>query len=296
MEGKKKYQILIVILIVILSVIFTATAYTSYYKVMNYGDTQYESDYYKNLENNYNTLLSEYNNFYNNYNKTVTQYNELLLEYEDLKTDNNKITYVYKTEDAPSTLIKNGTIYWNFNKVDNSLSTWNVPVETYRYYINRNKPNDKIKLNNDGETITTWDLREYIQPEFFLNVTDSLTEGKTDKQFVNEVINLKNQLITYGSFLEGEYKWSMETLTEGQGNCGDTCILVGSLLMAGEEKMDYGLKISLWYCDANNMTNPETVNHVIIGVEYDNGEVNLIETTSDYLYLYGEIKGWEYEI
>ena len=62
-------------------------------------------------------------------------------------------------------------------------------------------------LNHDGTTISTYDLRDYIQPDFFTNVISTLTDGKNDREFVNEVINLKNQLVSYGTFLEsGIYK------------------------------------------------------------------------------------------
>jgi hypothetical protein len=103
-------------------------------------------------------------------------------------------------------------------------------------------------------------------------------------------------LISYGSLESGEYRWAMETLTEGQGNCGDTTILVTSLLKSGDERMNYGLDVSIWYCDAYNMSNPQVINHVIVGVEYPDGDYELIETTSDYYYSYDEIIGWKFEV
>ena len=115
------------------------------------------------------------------------------------------------------------------------------------------------------------DLTQYVQPDFFIDVVDDLSTGNTDREFVAEVVNLKNQLITYGSGLGDFYRLSIETLTEGRGMCGDTSILVASILKAGDSIENYGMVVSFWYCDSDNMANPQTVNHVIVGVEYADG-------------------------
>ena len=67
-------------------------------------------------------------------------------------------------------------------------------MESYRSIINYPKPtNDYLYLNHDGTTISTYDLRDYIQPDFFTNVISTLTDGRTDMEFVNEVINLRDE-------------------------------------------------------------------------------------------------------
>ena len=114
--------------------------------------------------------------------------------------------------------------------------------------------------------------------------------------FVDEVVNLKNQLITYSTGLEDDYKWSAETLTEGTGNCGDTSILVASLLKAGDEEENYGLTVHIWYCDSNHLKDPQEVNHAVVGVEYRTGTYEIIETTSDSYYTHDEIVGWKFEV
>ena len=226
----------------------------------------------------------------------VDDYNELQDEYDYLE-DNCGTTIVNADSNPPSTVIKNGTIYWNLYTLDYNIVTWSVPVESYRTYVTYPKPSyPYLYLDNDGETLTTYDIRDYIQPDFFDGVINTLTDGRTATQFVNEVVNLKNQLISYGSLESGEYRWVMETLTEGQGNCGDTTILVTSLLKSGDERMNYGLDVSIWYCDANHMDAPQEVNHVIVGVEYPDGDYALIETTSDYYYSYDEVIGWRFEV
>ena len=139
-------------------------------------------------------------------------------------------------------------------------------------------------------------LSNYVQPDFFVNVISTLTDGKTDSEFVAGVVNFKNQIVTYGSGLGDYYRWSAETLTEGRGQCGDTSILMASLLKAGENEAEYGLKVYFWYCDADHMTDPQDVNHVIVEVEYADESSEFIETTSYGYYSYDQIVGWPYEV
>jgi hypothetical protein len=252
---------------------------------------------YKSIEAGYSSKVEEYDDLHEDYYLLLDDYNDLQYDYQTLQDTCDDNTVVFADSNPPSTVIKDGTIYWNFYSRYYSVITWQVPVNTYRSYITSPKPkNDRLYLDLDGETIWTYDLRGYIQPEFFDKVIDTLTNGNTAYEFVREVVNLKNQLISYGGLESGEYRWSVETLTEGQGNCGDTSILVASLLKSGEEKMNYGLDISLWYCDVDNMYDPQKVNHVIIGVGYSDGSGELIETTSDAYYTYSQVSGWKYEI
>jgi len=60
--------------------------------------------------------------------------------------------------------------------------------------------------------------------------------------------------------------------------------------------MDYGLDVSIWYCDANHMTDPQEVNHVIVDVDFPDGTGLLIETTSDSYYTHEQVMGWEFEV
>ena len=269
-----------IVLTIVVIAIMCGSVYTIFY-VYNAGFDNSSDSYWK-LE--YNALEQDYNSLEYNYNELVEDYSELIDEYETLY--------------APSTLIENGTIHWRFNSLDGDVETWTVNVTTYRAYVTYPRPTKSVRLkdSDSGETYRVTDLVEYVQPEFFSKVIDSLSNGRTAKQFVNEVVNLKNQLISYGTGLESEYKWSAETLTEGTGKCADTSILIASLLKAGEEKEDYGMKIYFWYCDADHMTDPQDVNHVIVEIDYSNGDYDLIETTTDKFYIYDQISGWKFEV
>lgn len=138
-----------------------------------------------------------------------------------------------------------------------------------------------LSNTNNGQIYTEKDLRGYVQPDFFANVISDFTNGKTDQQFVAEVVNFKNQIVTYGTGLGDQYSWPAETITTGRGRCGDTTILMTSLLKAGENQAHYGLSVYIWYCDADHMTSPQTVNHAIVEVKYSDRTDTFIETTSN---------------
>jgi hypothetical protein len=172
--------------------------------------------------------------------------------------------------------------------VDGTIAEWTVPIDTYRAYIDLPEPTTLLYLSNTniGGTYTIKDLRGYVQADFFTNVISGFTDGKTDRGFVQEVVNFKDQIVTYGSGLGDYYRWPAETITEGRGQCGDTTILMASLFKAGENRAHYGLSIYIWYCDSNHMTSPQTVNHAIVEVKYADGTYTLIETTTNTFYTY----------
>ena len=210
------------------------------------------------------------------------------------KTTYNNLQNNYNKLYAPSTLIQNGTIHWRFHNIDGTIAEWIDPIDIYRLYITMQKPTKMLYLHNNytGTDFYVNDLREYVQPDFFANVTSGFTDGKTDREFVEEVVNFKNQIVTYGSGLGDQFRWPVETLTEGRGQCGDTTILMASLFKAGENRAHYGLSVYICYCDAYHIDDPQTMNHAIVEVKYSDGTYNLIETTSDMYYT--TVSGWSY--
>lgn len=134
-------------------------------------------------------------------------------------------------------------------------------MDTYRSYVNQPKTEDYVRVNPNGATIKVLDLRNYIQPNFFSRVICVLTEGRSDKDFVREIDDVKNQIVVYGSGLGDFYRWPAETLTEGRGMRGDTTILMASMIIKGNEQENYGMKIYIWYVDVDNIEDPQMVNH-----------------------------------
>ena len=281
---KKNWQILVIIFIFVFLLISSLFAAHIYYNIKYESNDDYWTERFNNLNN-------EYEELYDSYTECVDYYNTLNGYYEDLQDEYNILL-------TPLTSIINRTVYWRFKLLDNNIVSWSLNMGTYLYYISESDPTgtQRLKNTNTGETYTVPDLTEYVTLDVFNKIIPDLTTGNSDKEFVAEVVNIKNQLINYSEGLGGEYRWPVETLTEGTGNCGDISILVASLLKAGEEYADYGLKVYLWYCDGGNITDPQDVNHAIVGVEYSDGDCQLIETTVNIFYSYGQIEGWKFEV
>jgi len=292
-SGKsRKVTVFTVVLIIVFSTLSIS--------ILAYEENRYAliKDSYDGLQQNYTGLKNSYNSLQSNYNSLTSNYNQLQTTYYTLQNTYNNLHSSYETLYAPSTLIQNGTIHWRFHMIDETIAEWTVPIDTYRTYIEWPEPTATLSLSNTntGETYTVKDLREYVQPDFFANVISDFTDGKTDKQFVQDVVNFKDQIVTYGSGLGDYYRWPAETITEGRGQCGDTTILMASLLKAGENRAHYGLSVYIWYCDAYHMTSPQAVNHAIVEVRYADGTNSLIETTTNTYYTYNQIYGWSYQV
>ena len=281
---KKNWQILIIVLVFVLLLIISLCSSYVYYIAKYESNNDYWTDRYNNLNN-------EYEELYDSYTEWIDSYNTLNGYYEDLQDEFNKLL-------TPLTSIENRTVYWRFKLLDNTLISWSLDMGTYLYYISESNPTGTQRLKNTdtGKTYTVIDLTEYVTSDVFNKIVSDLTMGNSDKEFVEEVVNIKNQLVSYSEGLGGEYRWPVETLTEGTGNCGDISILMASLLKAGEEQADYGLKVYIWYCDAGNMTDAQEVNHAIVEVEYSDGDFDLIESTSNVFYSYSQIEGWKFEV
>lgn len=283
MFGKEK-KIAVVSIVIILLLLSVMGGMIFLYETTTKNAIDIWKEKYNTLENQYDSLVTDHNSLLNNYNELSDSYDDLIEEYNELN--------------EPIASIKNRTIYWRFFLLNNAQLEWSLDMGTYLSYVQMSDPTQTELLSNTdtGETYTVKDLTQYVTEDVFSNVISDLTDGRNAYDFVQEVVNIKNQLIAYSTGLNNQYRWSVETLTEGTGNCGDMSILMASLLKAGESEEHYGLKVYFWYCDADNMINPQNVNHVIVGVEYSDGTSQLIESTSNIFYEYNQIKGWKFEV
>jgi len=128
-------------------------------------------------------------------------------------------------------------------------------------------------------------------------VIGSLTDGNSARDFVQEVFNLRVQLTVYSEDVTDTPQWSGETMTLGTGDCEDFAILMGSLLMAGNEHAHYSMTAKMVYMDADNPTAPQTVNHVIIHISYEDGTGEFVGSTStDVLSPWSEVAGWYFDL
>jgi hypothetical protein len=99
---------------------------------------------------------------------------------------------------------------------------------------------------------------------------------------------------------DGLYKYPGETLTEGTGICGDTSILLASMLLAGNSTAHYGFDVLIWLGDLDTntgqiVTNAQEVNHAFIEVKFSDGNDWFVETTSPSFYKYENgVYGWSF--
>lgn len=215
-------------------------------------------------------------------------------------------TTIYQTTNygcspLPCSSRRNGNFTFVFTLLNGTVDIWTFPIVTYNYYVSLPRVDPIIRLNDTltGKTIYTWDYRSTITPSFFANVTPSLTEGKTAGQFVAEVQNINSQLVNYSIIFENTSIYSAQLLEQGQGDCKDKGVLIASILEAGNIQANYGMKIQFVYVDADNLTTPRTINHLMLFITYANGTKAFLDTThvlATSPYFNGTVVGWYYNL
>lgn len=206
---------------------------------------------------------------------------------------------------APLTSIERGNVTFAFNDLRGDARRWRHDMEEYRQDVKRVRPGESLYLPTaTGNHVRVADPRPYVMPEVFDGEISDLTSGRDDRAFVREAFHLKRQVATYSFSLldtRGFYKYPLETMTEGTGVCGDTVILMASLLLAGDAVADYGYTLRLWIVDydlarGGFVKDPETANHAVLEVQFRDGERWYLETTSFELRTHPSIEGWSFPI
>lgn len=194
----------------------------------------------------------------------------------------------------PYTSISNRTVSWHFKISSGDIQVWTMPIDTYKSQIEKAKPTATLTLRySTGVTFTVRDFTKFVDTWSFSKVIPSLyLKINDDKKFIYEVWYIVSQLSTYNRVEGDDARWSLETLTEGGGDCDDTSVLVASMLKVASANYH----VQLVYCDANNPTNPKAMNHMLVYVEAGSYKT-YIETTSKTSmnpYTTG-ITGWYYD-
>jgi len=197
----------------------------------------------------------------------------------------------------PRTTIEEGNITWRFTTLDGTMEEWYMSLETYVNYVNKLKPEEYHILTTDGQSFQVRNMELFVEPEFFSKVISSLTDGNTAGDFVQEVFNLRVQLTVYSEEITETPQWSGETMTLGTGDCEDFAILMGSLLMAGNEHAHYNMTVKIVYMDADNPTDPQTPNHALIHITYEDGTGEFLDSTSTHVQSpWSEVVGWYFDL
>jgi hypothetical protein len=204
-----------------------------------------------------------------------------------------------------SSTISSGTIQWSFCDLSRDQITWTFPVETYQQWGKLDHPRDPVRLRTDsGTVLSVNDPRPYVTPSFFDGVISDLTSGRTDKQFVLEAFNVKQSFVTYASsYIDDQkaYQFPAETMTQGTGICGDTTILLASLINSGNAVAHYGMSLSMIMVQMNGAGDalvmpPNSVNHVFLAVTFADGTKWFIESTAKTFTTWSSEQGWSFPV
>ena len=280
--GKTKVGLIICVVLIVILAISNFWFYTSLqnqrqqYNMLNTNFQNLQQDY-DTLSTNYDNLQQDYDSLGDGYDTLYTIHEGLIEEYDSLYAIYESLLEAIK---EPRTTIVGGNVTWRFTTLDGTLEEWYMPIETYVYYVNKPKPEEYHYLTTDGQSFEIRKMELFVEPEFFSEVIGSLTEGNTASEFVREVFNLRVQLTLYSEDITDTPQWSGETMTIGTGDCEDFAILVASLLVAGNEYTHYGMTVQMVYMDAYNPTNPQTVNHVMLYITYEDGPSQFVDSTS----------------
>lgn len=231
------------------------------------------NSHYKSLQNNYNELESSYG-------KLRTEHAVTLAELEQSLA-------------VPYTSISGREVTWAWKDLDGKLHKWKLPIDGYRSWIEKPKPQETLSLERGDRTYTIADFRPYVRTDGFNKVVPNLYRESADEMvFAREMFNLVTQLTVYSEDIGEVARWPVETLTEAGGDCEDLVILFASLLKAAP----YPYKLSLVYMDSDNPTNPQRPNHVIVRVEAADWRVFVEVTNAQGWGYYQRVVGWYYEL
>ena len=232
------------------------------------------------LKNQYNSLQNNYGELESSYSKLRTEHAVTLAELEQFLT-------------APYTSISGREITWAWKDMDGKLHKWKLPIDGYRSWIEKPKPQETLSLERGDTTYTMVDFRPYVRTDGFSKVVPNLYRESADEMvFAREMFNMVSQLTVYSKDIGEVARWPVETLTEAGGDCEDLAILFASLLKAAP----YPYEVSLVYMDIDNPTTPQGVNHVIVWVEATDWSAFVEVTSAQGWGYYQRVVGWYYKL
>lgn len=239
------------------------------------------------LELELTSLKNQYNSLQNNYDKLESSYGKLRAEHAVTLAELEQSLAV------PYTSISGREITWAWKDMDGKLHKWRLPIDGYRSWIEKPKPQETLSLERGDRTYTIVDFRPYVRTDGFSKVVPNFYRESADEMvFAREMFNMVSQLTVYSKDIGEVARWPVETLTEAGGDCEDLAILFASLLKAAP----YPYKLSLVYMDSDNPTNPQRPNHVIVRVEAADWRVFVEVTSAQGWDYYQRVVGWYYKL
>ena len=239
------------------------------------------------LELELTSLKNQYNSLQNNYDELESSYGKLRAEHAATLAELEQSLAV------PYTSISGREITWAWKDTDGKLHKWRLPIDGYRSWIEKPKPQETLSLERGDRAYTIVDFRPYVRTDGFSKVVPNFYRESADEMvFAREMFNMVSQLTVYSKDIGEVARWPVETLTEAGGDCEDLAILFASLLKAAP----YPYKLSLVYMDSDNPTNPQRPNHVIVRVEAADWRVFVEVTSAQGWGYYQRVVGWYYKL
>lgn len=239
---------------------------------------------YEHLRNQYDSLREQHEKLRNKLQYANTppyvtaNRRKMIVTYEDLNGEFRTWQWGSSTLSSQNTA---GNIVREFTYSQLEYLQWNV----FGFQGNS-------KYRQLGDFGLFYQLNPFVIPSNFFPISKKIyNRYQTDQKRIQAAWNFATQINSYVSDITETPRFPLETLLMGGGDCEDSAILLASLLYS----MPVDLGVKFWYIDANNPTNPEDINHVILSVEKGN-ESLFLETTSNIMTPYNRVNGFSEEI
>ena len=241
-----------------------------------------------------------------------TEYNHLKREYETLKNDYNELVNKFEYAQLPPYIVSSRrSISVTYETLDEEIDSWKWDSSTLMSqfttgFFTRELTYDQLEylglnergFKNNSKFIQLegfgyyYQLNPFVIPSNFTPLAEKLhNRYESDLKRIRAAWNFVTQLNDYVAEIRESPRFPLETLLLGGGDCEDSAILLGSLIYA----MPRNYNVSFWFIDIDHPTDPENINHVVLGVDVDDTQ-GFIETTSDTMSPWNKISGFSVPI
>lgn len=246
----------------------------------------------------YNRLRNQYENLSNEYDDLREQYIDLQNRVRNAKfppyiiSNRRHVSVTYET-------LEGNIESWQWDSRTLSVQfTWGFIAREFTYpqleYVGWNEFGFEggSKFTHLGEFGPYYQLNPFVVPSNFEPLSRAFQRRyQSDLERLRAAWNFATQLNDYVREIEETPRFPLETLLMGGGDCEDSAILLGSIIYAMSPDYD----VTFWYIDADNPTDPQDINHVVLSASTEDGTI-IIETTSNTMRPWGEISGFSVPI
>jgi len=248
----------------------------------------------------------QYEQLRRQYEELQSEHRELREQHSDLRERTQTAQFPpYITADRRSVSVTyetlNGNVEgweWDSSTLESQISAGSIIRElTYEQlaYLEWNVFGfeGNSKYQRLGDYGRYYQLLPFVIPSNFGPLSEEIyNRYQNDRERIRAAWNFTTQLNDYVREIAETPRFPLETLLMGGGDCEDSAILLASILYG----MSPDWNVTLWFMDSNNPTDPENINHVVVGVTTGSGEM-LVETTSKTMMTpFDRVEGFSVEV